>query len=141
VVAGLPDTSEVSPVTVDYRQTELSGARYRQRGERGAPVSCRKTTRKLSAFYSRMLSVSPMIRGNGTSGVIGKGRLPVDQEHYHPFGHSFILFPWVHSEPIDYGERKRIGDVGNHRRLTPCKSSGSQRRETLQEAGTNSSSA
>jgi hypothetical protein len=103
---GCPDTSEVSPVTVTISKQTYHGAKYRQRGGEARLY----LVGDLPASYRRSTHVAYRFADDSREWYIGcywqGGTVPADQERYHPFGHSFILFPWVHSEPIDYGERK-----------------------------------
>jgi len=106
VVAGFARYFGSLPRDRDYRKQSYPGARYRHAGKRRACI--------LSETYPQAIGIllTYAIRFADDSrewyiGCYWQGETcPVDQEHYHPFGHSFILFPWVHSEPIDYGERK-----------------------------------
>jgi len=104
---GCPDTSEVSPVTVTIGKQTYHGARYRQRGQESIYL-----VGDLPASYRHSTHVAYRFADDSREWYVGcywQGKsplAPVDQKYFHPFGHTFILFPWVHSEPIDYGERK-----------------------------------
>ena len=104
---GCPDTSEVSPVTVTIGKQTHHGAKYRQRGQEGIYL-----VGNLPASYRHSTHVVYRFADDSREWYVGcywQGKFPlapVDQNYFHPFGHTFILFPWVHSEPIDYGERK-----------------------------------
>ena len=102
---GCPDTSEVSPVTVTIGKQTYHGATYRQRGQESIYL-----VGDLPASYRHSTHVAYRFADDLREWYIGcywQGETcPADQKHYHPFGHTFILFPWGHNEPIDYGERK-----------------------------------
>ena len=102
---GCPDTSEVSPVVVTIGKQTYHGAAYRQRGQPGIylagdlPASYRRSTHTCFRFADDSRDWFVGCYWQGAS-------LRPDQKAFHPFGHSFILLPWEHSEAIDHWEEK-----------------------------------
>ena len=106
---GCPDTSEVSPVTVTIGKQTYHGAKYRQRGEESIYL-----VGELPASYRHSTHVaigSPMIRGNGTSGAIGKGRLaPPIKSIITPSGIRSFSSPGATMNLSTTGRENRIGE-------------------------------
>ena len=132
---GCPDTSEVSPVTVTIGKQSYPGARYRQRGEEAHCILSETCPQAIGILLTYAIG-SPMIRGNGTSGAIGKGRLaPSIKSTITRSDIALFCSPGFTVNLSTTVRENRIGECRQPSETDTMKIIGSQRRETLQEAG------
>jgi hypothetical protein len=125
-LANLPNVSEVKPCVVTIAGASYSAAHYRQnisispgcpayeRGERWHEREAFYIVGMLPKAYCRSTKVAFTMPGDARDWYIGCYAGLLYQHHqraqetneYHPFGNSFILFPWDANEAIDHYEMK-----------------------------------